>query len=95
MDRAQLMDRIDRPSCTLQVPSDPTQQVRPYEPTEQMRWAMKRIDPALTHDQCRALWSAAWSAAPTPPAPNDAAFDRFVDHMNAKLAARKAEKGES
>lgn len=25
------------------VPSDPTQQVRPYEPTEPMRWVMKRI----------------------------------------------------
>lgn len=38
----------------------------PYNPTEEMRWAMKRIDPALSSDQCRALWSAAWSAS-TPP----------------------------
>lgn len=42
----------------------------PYNPTEEMRWAMKRIDPALSSDQCRALWSAAWSAAPSAhPAP--------------------------
>ena len=45
----------------------------PYNPTEEMRWAMKRIDPALSSEQCRALWSAAWSAAPsTHPAPSAA-----------------------
>ena len=45
--------------------------VAPYNPTEEMRWAMKRIDPALSSDQCRALWSAAWSASPsTHPAPS-------------------------
>ncbi|MFZ2299182.1 MAG: hypothetical protein WAV91_13155, partial [Aquabacterium sp.] len=43
----------------------------PYNPTEEMRWAMKRIDPALSSEQCRALWSAAWSVAPsTHPAPS-------------------------
>ena len=40
--------------------------VAPYNPTEEMRWAMKRIDPALSSEQCRALWSAAWSATPEP-----------------------------
>jgi len=45
--------------------------VAPYNPTEEMRWAMKRIDPALSSEQCRALWSAAWSATPsTHPAPS-------------------------
>lgn len=39
--------------------------VVPYNPTEEMRWAMKRIDPALSSEQCRALWSAAWSATPS------------------------------
>ena len=43
----------------------------PYNPTEEMRWAMKRIDPALSSEQCRALWSAAWSASPsTHPSPS-------------------------
>ena len=43
----------------------------PYNPTEEMRWAMKRIDPALSSEQCRALWAAAWSVAPsTHPAPS-------------------------
>ena len=44
---------------------------RPYDPTEQMRWAAKQIDPALTHEQIRALWCAMWSAAPTPPSQQD------------------------
>lgn len=45
--------------------------VAPYNPTEEMRWAMKRIDPALSSEQCRALWSAAWSASQsTHPAPS-------------------------
>lgn len=44
----------------------------PYNPTEEMRWAMKRIDPALSSEQCRALWSAAWSASPSAhPAPSE------------------------
>lgn len=46
--------------------------VAPYNPTEEMRWAMKRIDPALSSEQCRALWSAAWSAAPFSTTPQPA-----------------------
>lgn len=62
--------------------------VTPYNPTEAMRWAMKGIDPALSHDQCRALWSAAWAAAPaSPPAGGvveheDEMFELWwADHM--------------
>lgn len=51
----------------------------PYNPTEEMRRAMKRIDPALSSEQCRALWSAAWSAAPSthqaPSVPDDVVRD--------------------
>lgn len=39
--------------------------VRPYEPTEAMRWAAKAIDPALSHEQIRAIWSSMWSAYAT------------------------------
>lgn len=46
--------------------------LRPYDPTEQMRWAAKQLDPALTHEQIRAMWCAMWSAAPTPPVQQDA-----------------------
>ena len=54
--------------------------VAPYNPTEEMRWAMKRIDPALSSDQCRALWSAAWSASPsTHPAPSVPTTSEPVD----------------
>lgn len=35
----------------------------PYNPTSEMLWAMKRIDPALTLEQCRSLWAVAWQAA--------------------------------
>lgn len=55
----------------------------PYNPTEEMRWAMKRIDPALSSDQCRALWSAAWSASPsTHPAPSAAVTPEPVVSRN-------------
>ena len=54
--------------------------VAPYNPTEEMRLAMKRIDPALSSDQCRALWSAAWSASPsTHPAPSVPTTSEPVD----------------
>lgn len=54
--------------------------VAPYNPTEEMRWAMKRIDPALSSEQCRALWSAAWSATPsTHPAPSAAVTPEPVE----------------
>jgi hypothetical protein len=36
----------------------------PYNPTSDMVWAAKRIDPAITLEHCRALWCAMWSAAP-------------------------------
>ena len=57
---------IQHPATTEPV------KVAPYNPTEEMRWAMKRIDPALSSEQCRALWSAAWSASPSAhPAPSE------------------------
>ena len=56
--------------ASLSATTEPVK-VAPYNPTEEMRWAMKRIDPALSSEQCRALWSAAWSASPsTHPAPS-------------------------
>lgn len=60
------------PMLKAQQPATPEPvKATPYNPTEEMRWAMKRIDPALSSEQCRALWSAAWSAAPsTHPAPS-------------------------
>lgn len=57
----------------------------PYNPTEEMRWAMKRIDPALSSDQCRALWSAAWSASPSthlaPSVPKDDQIAALVNKV--------------
>lgn len=60
--------------------------LRPYDPTEQMRWAAKQLDPALTHDQIRALWCAMWSAAPTPPAQQDAQAESSIIWQNKLLA---------
>lgn len=60
----------DHPAPSAPATSEPVK-AAPYNPTEEMRWAMKRIDPALSSEQCRALWSAAWSVAPsTHPAPS-------------------------
>ena len=42
-------------------------EMRPYNPTEAMRWAAKHIDPALTHDHIRLLWCTMWSAYAHPP----------------------------
>ena len=41
--------------------------MRPYNPIEAMRWAAKRIDPALPHEHIRALWCVMWSAYAHPP----------------------------
>ncbi len=41
---------------------------RPYDPTQDMIHAAKRLDPAMTVEQVRAMWAAMWSAAPTAPA---------------------------
>ena len=59
----------------------------PYNPTEEMRWAMKRIDPALSSEQCRALWSAAWSASPsTHPAPSVPMTERELELIDGMVA---------
>ena len=42
-------------------------EMRPYNPTEAMRWAAKRIDPALPHEHIRSLWCVMWSAYAHPP----------------------------
>lgn len=42
-------------------------EMRPYNPTEAMRWAAKRIDPALPQEHIRSLWCAMWSACTNPP----------------------------
>lgn len=68
----------------------------PYNPTEEMRWAMKRIDPALSSEQCRALWSAAWSVAPsTHPAPSVPATGEPVAWRNVIPGGRKTDEWES
>ena len=47
--------------------------VVPYNPTTEMMFSMKGLDPALSLSQCRELWSVAWKAAPTNhPAPSAA-----------------------
>lgn len=74
----------------------------PYNTTEEMRWAMKRIDPALSSEQCRALWSAAWSVAPsTHPAPSvpdavvrDAERGRFLVGWLKRFGLLQAEFGQ-
>ena len=52
----------------------------PYNPTEQMRWAAKHIDPALTHEQIRALWCAMWSTAPQPAQKVEPLTDEQIEH---------------
>lgn len=53
--------------------------VVPYNPTTEMMFSMKGLDPALSLSQCRELWSVAWKAAPTnhpaPSAPGDVVRD--------------------
>ena len=67
---AELRTAIQQAEAQQPATSEPVK-ATPYNPTEEMRLAMKRIDPALSSEQCRALWSAAWSAAPTAhPAPS-------------------------
>lgn len=68
-----LFDAIQQTEAQQPAPGEPVK-AAPYNTTEEMRWAMKRIDPALSSEQCRALWSAAWSVAPsTHPAPSSPA----------------------
>lgn len=50
--------------------SEPVKVV-PYNPTTEMMFSMKGLDPALSLNQCRELWAVAWKAAPTNhPAPS-------------------------
>lgn len=61
------MDDVRPPAQSPSAEAEPVK-LTPYNPTEAMRWAMKGIDPALSHEQCRALWSAAWTAVQSPSA---------------------------
>jgi len=54
------------PDAAPSVAPEPVE-MRPYNPTEAMRWAAKRIDPALPHEHIRALWCVMWSAYAHPP----------------------------
>lgn len=50
--------------------SEPVKVV-PYNPTTEMMFSMKGLDPTLSLNQCRELWAVAWKAAPTNhPAPS-------------------------
>jgi hypothetical protein len=60
--------------------------LRPYNPTEAMRWAAKQIDPALTHEHIRALWCAMWSAAPAAPAPDRVPMPQNDDQAAAMVS---------
>lgn len=68
-------DSWAEPLYTHPAPSVPATgepvKVVPYNPTTEMMFSMKGIDPALSLNQCRELWSVAWKAAPTNhPAPS-------------------------
>lgn len=70
MNRHQAFEKLSAILAQQPAASEPVK-AAPYNPTEEMRCAMKRIDPALSSEQCRALWSAAWSASPsTHPVPS-------------------------
>lgn len=63
--------------------------VRPYEPTEAMEWAAKRIDPALQVTDIRALWRTMWSAYRPAPAESVGAQRKVADLLRG-LPVQKA-----